>query len=55
LSTLTLSDNNVALATLAAAGGSGPIDLIKTPEPTHEVDARFSPDGKFFAYGGSAV
>jgi Tol biopolymer transport system component len=50
LTTLTASGDNVALGTLAAAGGTGPSDLIKTPGPTREIGARFSPDGKWFVY-----
>jgi Tol biopolymer transport system component len=50
LTTLAASGDNFDLATIAAAGGAGPVDLIKTPGPTREIDARFSPDGKWFAY-----
>ena len=50
LTTLTASGDNFDLATIAAAGGTGPSDLIKTPGPTREIDARFSPDGRWFVY-----
>jgi Tol biopolymer transport system component len=50
LATLTASGDNFDLATIAATGGAGPADLIKTPGPTREIDARFSPDGRWFAY-----
>jgi serine/threonine protein kinase/Tol biopolymer transport system component len=50
LATLTASGDNLDLATVAAAGGAGPVDLVKTPGPTREFNGRFSPDGKWFAY-----
>ncbi len=50
LATLTASGDNFDMATIAAAGGAAPVDLIKTPGPTREINGRFSPDGKWFVY-----
>jgi eukaryotic-like serine/threonine-protein kinase len=50
LTTLTASGDNFDLATIAAGGGTGPVALVKTPGPTREIDARFSPDGRWFVY-----
>jgi Tol biopolymer transport system component len=50
LTTLTPSGDNFDLATIAAAGGAAPADLLMSPAPTKEVNARFSPDGRWFVY-----
>ncbi|MBZ5557804.1 MAG: serine/threonine-protein kinase [Acidobacteriia bacterium] len=50
LTTLTASGDNFDLATIAADGSAGPVDLVKTPGPTREINGRFSPDGRWFAY-----
>jgi Tol biopolymer transport system component len=53
LSTVSTSGDNLDLATIAAAGGAAPVDLVKTPGPTREFGARFSPDGRWFAYASN--
>ncbi|MBI3402305.1 MAG: protein kinase [Acidobacteria bacterium] len=50
VTTVSTAGGNFDLVTIAPDGRTAPADLVRTPQPNREIDGRFSPDGRWFAY-----
>ena len=50
LVSLATGSNVVGLLTVPADGHAAPSDILKAPSPVRELNGRFSPDNRWFAY-----